>query len=138
MMKQYSIFDFPDLLPETALHIAAVIGNEAAEKLINAIGGARFKMGKGRLKTERLAMLTEALGEQTALDLLEVFGGEEIYIPRCDNAVKEVRNRNLLHDWQESLDSGKSKSMTCSKLAVKYRISDRTIYTIVKEAESKT
>lgn len=29
-MKQYSIFDFPDLLPDTALHIAAVIGEEAA------------------------------------------------------------------------------------------------------------
>lgn len=138
MMKQYSIFDFPELLPDTALHIAAVIGEEAAEKLIENIGGARFKMGKGCVKTERLAILTEAIGEQTALQLLKVFGGEEMYIPRCEKAVREARNRNLLHDWQQSLDSGKSQLMTCSKLAVKYRISDRTIYTIVKAAKGKT
>lgn len=95
-------------------------------------------MGKGCVKTERLAILTEAIGEQTALQLLKVFGGEEMYIPRCEKAVREARNRNLLHDWQQSLDSGKSQLMTCSKLAVKYRISDRTIYTIVKAAKGKT
>lgn len=136
-MKQYRIFDFPELLPDTALEIATAIGEEAAEKLINTIGGARFKIGVGKNKTERLAILTEAIGHETAGKLMAVFGGEELYIPRCEAAAREARNRNLLNDWQQNLDSGKSQLMTCSKLAVKYRISDRTIYSIVKAAKGK-
>ena len=51
------------LLPDTVLEIVDVIGLAATEQLVKAIGGARFKFGKGKVDTERLAILVEAIGE---------------------------------------------------------------------------
>ncbi|HFC8847602.1 TPA: mor transcription activator family protein, partial [Neisseria meningitidis] len=48
------------LLPDTVLDIVDVIGLAATEQLVKAIGGARFKFGKGKVDTERLAILVEA------------------------------------------------------------------------------
>lgn len=37
------------LLPDTVLDIVDVIGLAATEQLVKAIGGARFKFGKGKV-----------------------------------------------------------------------------------------
>lgn len=124
------IFDYPDLLPESVHEIAGVIGNEATEKLVKAIGGARFKMGKGVVETERLAILHEALGEEKTHELLEVYGGEELYIPCCHSAFRAARNDAIYDDFFRLKEQGKSGLMAATELAAKYCISERTIYTI--------
>ncbi len=58
------------------LDIVDVIGLAATEQLVKAIGGARFKFGKGKVDTERLAILVEAIGEVKTHELLQVYGGE--------------------------------------------------------------
>lgn len=60
------------LLPDSMLDIVEVIGVRAACDLVKAIGGARFKFGKGRQDTPRLHILFSAIGEAKTYDLLRV------------------------------------------------------------------
>ena len=70
-------------LPESMRQIAEVIGLDGAEKLVRSIGGARFKFGKGRHTTARMKLLRQVVGKAGTDKLAAVFGGDELYIPRC-------------------------------------------------------
>ena len=82
-------------LPESMRQIAGVIGLDGAERLVRAIGGARFKFGKGRQNTARMKLLHKAVGAADAAKLAAVFGGDELYIPRCSAQLRLVRNRRF-------------------------------------------
>ena len=59
-----------NLLPETVRQMADVIGIRATQDLVAALGGARFKFGKGREDTARLRLLFSAIGEAKTYELL--------------------------------------------------------------------
>lgn len=120
------------LLPETMVQIVDAIGVQAAHDLVKAIGGARFKFGKGKNDTPRLNMLFSAIGEAKTYELLRVFGGEELYVPRCEEALRELRNERFRAEFADLTEAkGMSRLMAMSVLCPKYQISDRTGYTIV-------
>ena len=121
------------LLPDSMLDIVEAIGVKAACDLVKAIGGARFKFGKGRQDTPRLNILFSAIGEAKAYDLLRVFGGEELYVPRCEEALRELRNEQFRRDFIALTTNGVSKLMAMSQLCPEYKISERTGYTIVRD-----
>ena len=50
------------LLPESMLDIVEAIGVKSACELVKAIGGARFKFGRGKQDTPRLHILFAAIG----------------------------------------------------------------------------
>lgn len=121
------------LLPDSMLDIVEVIGVRAAGDLVKAIGGARFKFGKGRQDTPRLHILFSAIGEAKTYDLLRVFGGEELYVPRCEEALRELRNEQFRNEFMLLTEQqGISRLMAMSQLCPKYQISERTGYTIVR------
>ncbi|UOO81186.1 mor transcription activator family protein [Uruburuella testudinis] len=121
------------LLPESMLDIVEAIGVRSACALVKAIGGARFKFGKGRQDTPRLNILFAAIGEAKTYQLLRVFGGEEMYVPRCEEALRELRNEQFRHEFLALTErEGKSKLMAMSALCPKYQISERTGYTIMR------
>ena len=63
--------------------------------------------------------------------LLRVFGGEELYVPRCEEALRELRNEQFRHEFLVLTErEGVSKLMAMSALCPKYKISERTGYTI--------
>lgn len=122
------------LLPDTVLDIVDVIGLAATEQLVKAIGGARFKFGKGKVDTERLAILVEAIGEVKTHELLQVYGGEELYVPRCSKALIQLRNHRFYQEFVKLRDIDKESGlMAMTKLCPKYGISSRTGYTIINE-----
>lgn len=121
------------LLPETVQGIVDVIGLQATMALVKAIGGARFKFGKGKEDTERLHILFASIGEAKTYELLRVYGGEELYVPRCENALREMRNERFRNDFLNLTEvEGKSGLMAMTELCPKYGISERTGYTIVR------
>ena len=131
-MKEIDLSRFRHLLPETMVQIVDVIGVKASLDLVKAIGGARFKFGKGKNDTPRLNMLFSAIGEEQTYALLRVFGGEELYVPRCEEALRELRNEQFRHDFFYLTErQGMSRLMAMSALCPRYKISDRTGYTIV-------
>lgn len=121
------------LLPDSMLDIVHAIGIKSAMDLVQAVGGARFKIGKGRRKTERLEILFSAIGEAKTYELLRMFGGEDLYIPRCEEALRELRNEQFRREFLDLIErQGVGKLMAMSKLCPKYKISERTGYTIVR------
>lgn len=120
------------LLPESMLDIVEAIGVKSACELVKAIGGARFKFGRGKQDTPRLHILFAAIGEAKTYQLLRVFGGEELYVPRCEEALRELRNEQFRRDFIALTTNGVSKLMAMSQLCPEYKISERTGYTIVR------
>lgn len=119
------------LLPEAVLDMIDVIGFEAAEKLVKSLGGVTFFIGKGVQNTPRLKMLEAVIGVDATLALIEVFGGDSVYIPRCDAALRHLRNQRLISDVNEAVANGTSISMALLELCPKYGISDRLAWDIL-------
>ena len=124
-----------DCLPESMQQIAEVIGLDGAERLVRAVGGARFKFGKGRHNTARMKLLRQAVGKAGA-DKLAAFGGDELYIPRCTVQLRKVRNRRFRAAFMALTDGGKtSKAMALTELCPQFGLSHRTADKILAERE---
>lgn len=124
-------------LPESMRQIAEVIGLDGAEKLVRSIGGARFKFGKGRQNTARMKLLHKAVGAADAAKLAAVFGGDELYIPRCSAQLRLVRNRRFRAAFAALTNGGKtSKAMALTELCPQFGLSHRTADKILSEREA--
>lgn len=124
-------------LPESMRQIAEVIGLDGAEKLVRSIGGARFKFGKGRQNTARMKLLHKAVGAADAAKLAAVFGGDELYIPRCSAQLRLVRNRRFRAAFAALTNGGKtSKAMALTELCPQFGLSHRTADKILAEREA--
>lgn len=115
------------LLPESVIVIAELIGFPATAELLKALGGATFPVGKGlrALGAGRANLLKETIGEENASLLVRHFGGEVLYLPRCDRALRELRNRSFLNEFEGLRDSGVSSLRVMTSLCPKYGFSDR-------------
>jgi len=124
-------------LPESMRQIAEVIGLDGAEKLVRSIGGARFKFGKGRQNTARMKLLHKAVGAADAVKLAAVFGGDELYIPRCSAQLRLMRNRRFRAAFAALTNGGKtSKAMALTELCPQFGLSHRTADKILAEREA--
>jgi Mor family transcriptional regulator len=71
-----------------------------------------------------LADLVELIGTAATTKLIAVYGGEKIWIPRCAQALRDIRDRRIIAAY----DGGQS----ASRLAREHSLTDRQIYTILK------
>ena len=115
------------LLPETVLNIAELIGFPATVELIKALGGTTFPVGKGirAMGASRARLLKDTVGEDNASILVKHFGGETLYLPRCDRALRELRNRAFLTEFKAMRDTGVPSPRAMTELCPKYGFSDR-------------
>lgn len=130
-----NLSEFADSLPESVQNIVDVIGLADTEKLVKAVGGTRFKFGKGKHETARLKLLQQTIGTAQTEKLLAVFGGDVMYIPRCQLALQKLRNRRFRAAYAELTQQGVSKAMALLQLCPEYGISQRTADGILKERE---
>ncbi|MCQ4171722.1 MULTISPECIES: Mor transcription activator family protein [Hafniaceae] len=115
------------LLPESVQQIADLIGYPATARLLDVLGGTTFPVGKGlrAMGATRAALLKQTVGEDNAALLVKHFGGEVLYLPRCDRALRELRNRSFLDEFNQLRDNGISSLMVMTQLCPKYGFSDR-------------
>ncbi|BCL49824.1 MULTISPECIES: Mor transcription activator family protein [Citrobacter] len=140
-MNQYHSDDLERvkaLLPETVLHIAELIGFPATAALLKAFGGSTFPIGKGlrALGVQRVRLLHEAVGEENALILMKNLGGERVYLPRCDAALRKLRNMAFLQEFDALRNQGTSSLRAMTELCPKYGFSDRFAWELVSMAKS--
>ena len=83
------------LLPETIQQIAGLIGLPRTLELVAALGGTTFPVPKNqrRLGQVRYEALAEVIGVDGADALTRHFGGEILSIPKCEAALRELRDR---------------------------------------------
>lgn len=121
-------------LPPMVCEFAEVIGWQATEDLIKALGGINFDFCTGARDSQRLQILYNIIGQQKAHQLIQRFGGSSEYIPRCDKALRTLRNARFKYDFMRLTElEKKSGRMAMIELCPRYGISDRTAWDIVRK-----
>jgi len=79
--------------PASIETLAEYLGDGAAARICMALGGTQLKVPRGQYGKTWLLMV-ELLGQDAAIEMIECFGGESIYIAR--NAAEERAARAAL------------------------------------------
>ncbi|OOF50285.1 mor transcription activator family protein [Rodentibacter genomosp. 1] len=115
--------DVAELLPESVQQMVDLVGFPTVEKIITHFGGATFRFTDG---VHYFPKLKELIGLENAMKLREVFRGEWLYIPRCQTALRVLRNYHFKADYDHLTQTKKTSGrMAMLELCPKYQISDR-------------
>ncbi|AXP38833.1 mor transcription activator family protein [Haemophilus influenzae] len=121
-------------LPEIVLEMVELVGFVDVEKIINQFGGATFRFTDGSVYFPRLKAL---IGLESAVKLRHYFQAEEVYIPRCEVALRLLRNERLKADFDYITQTEKKSGRTAMlELCQKYRLSDRQAWEIVRTQQT--
>ncbi|GAB6035804.1 Mor transcription activator family protein [Fundidesulfovibrio butyratiphilus] len=114
--------------------VTPILGHETASRLVRALGGTTFPVPK-RANAQgevRYRMLAAVIGEEAADLLVYHFGGEDLYIPRGARAMQARRDAEINAAFVREIKSGRSSTDVVNGLAMKYKLSDRRIWNILK------
>ena len=109
-----------DNYPGIYQDMAQTIGDDATAKLVEQYGGTRLYIPY-KLNPEH--PLCQLLGHETSQQLSSEYGGMTVEIPRA--IMLQIRKRN------ELIMADSAAGMSQSKLARKYRLTERTIRKII-------
>lgn len=118
-------------LPNSVLGFVQLIGLEATLAMVSKFGGAeiRFVKDRSNLKFERIS---NVIGVDAAMRLADEYNGERwIYIPRCDKALRKIRDREIVCEYDELINKGWSCREAANELAIKHGINYRQIERVV-------
>lgn len=125
------------LMPATFAGVVEIVGVKAAYELVLKYRGTSFKIGQNQRKGGRALhfCLAEIVGEEAAGRIETALAGQrELYIPKCDKALRELRNRQIRRQFDE-LTTQKPYPMTATlasrNLAHEYNLTGRMINEIV-------
>ncbi|MBF0273459.1 MAG: hypothetical protein HQL98_15530 [Magnetococcales bacterium] len=108
-------------IPDSLQELVRVVGAEGALRLVAGFGGLTLALPT-RLKPD--GDLVRLLGWETAEALVAWGGGDRIYIPRAERALRCLRDQEIRRrvDAREPV----------ADLARQYRLSERRIWAILK------
>lgn len=121
-------------LPKQAREIADLIGLEATLRLVSVYGGMTlsFSSGKGPVRAEigtRRDIIEKLIGKAKTALLFKHYASEIVYLPRCASALKRVRDVEICSESDEGA--------TLGELAAKHRLTERQVWTILKDSSDK-
>jgi hypothetical protein len=122
------------LLPGVATEFAKVIGLKSTVSLIAEFGGMNWRFAKSRppsgLAAQRFEEMAAVIGADNAILLGATFTDEEIYIPRCTVAMKALRDRQIIKDFDQLIRETSTRE-AFNQLARRYQRSAKAIAYIV-------
>lgn len=123
------------LLPRQILDIAGAVGMPTAMRLVEELGGTSWEFAKGSNRNGliRVAALADLLGEEAASKLTRHLGGEKIYIPRCADALRRLRDLKIHREFEAEIRKGASANAAVAALAREFKLSDRWVWEILKQ-----
>lgn len=125
-----------NLLPESAKALIHVLGYAATTKLINRFGGVTLaaKSGAARERSGGVhALLREVLSDEESQKLIAYLGADQFYIPRCDAALRQLRNARFIVALAEQQELGLSLRQAMALLCPEFGISDRQGWKLISE-----
>lgn len=122
------------VLPRQVLDIADAIGLPATQRLVEKLGGTTWLVAKGvrRLGIIRHQALVDVIGIEAADIMAKRWANVQLYIPRCDAALRAVRDFDINAQYVEGVRNGVSANALVACLALKHNLSDRRIWEILK------
>ena len=104
-------------------------------RLLYAFGGQSIRVPRN-LPKNKGHMLRKLLGVACLRKLMAVFGGTNIYVPRCTALMNRLRQRTIVKDFSHSTRRGSSSTAAVATLARRHGISDRRVWQILKKENS--
>jgi len=98
--------------------------------LVDDLGGQDFRIPVCR-DAEQLEHLVELIGPRAADRVRQHFAVQEIYIARCDAALRAERNRRLIARYEALLAEGLSSCSAVTVVVREFRLSNRQVEKIV-------
>ncbi|MBI2381872.1 MAG: DNA transposition protein [Gammaproteobacteria bacterium] len=131
MAADYSI------LPEQAQDLIRLIGLAPAMALVRELGGTTFMVPKGKTSQGQAALerLAEIIGDDKADILAFEYGSTSLYVPRCWDALMRFRNIEISREFERRCRHEAANHLV-AELARRYRLSDRRIFSILKQTDS--
>lgn len=114
-----------DNLPKSVRDIIELVGLHPAMALVREFPGNIIKVPTGSVEDGKMRMrLIGLMGPEAADKFIATYGGERLAIPRCVEAMRDERDRQIIGDY----DAGKP----VSSLAFQFGLTERQIRTILK------
>ena len=85
-----------------------------------------LRQAKSEDMTEEQKILIDTVGADCFMELVRVYGGSCVYIPKNDNIMRSIRNRNIRNDFN---------GHNFKELAIKYGLTVARIRGCSKETE---
>lgn len=123
----------PEMLPDAVADIADIIGLNKTLLLVQKLGGVDFAIPMGNLQWSSEQLLIDAIGESAAAELMTAYGGERLYIPRCQAACIKLRNHEFRVAIEMMVASGKTQTAAIRQYAPQYGFTERWAYKILSE-----
>lgn len=127
------IMQHEDSMPAMAREIAGLIGMPDTLRLVEALGGTTFPVPKrgNKLGELRFSMLEQAVGVKAAEILCQQYGGTNLYIPRCAEVLRRIRDTEMVFHFDREI-KGRSANAVVAEIALMYGLSDRRVWHILK------
>ena len=128
-----------NMLPRQVLEISEAIGMPATQRLVDALGGTTWPVaqGKRRLGIIRHEALVEVIGVEAAQIMAKHWANVQLYIPRCDAALRSLRDHQINQQFEQGVREGISANTLVAELARGNQLSDRRIWEILKMPTSQ-
>ena len=136
-MTEQDFADVKHLLPQSVVALITVIGLEAAFHMVKVWGGTISNRRRNTRQSRILhAQLVEDIGEEAAGRLERAYVGQPfLAIPRCWDAMRELRNRFIRRQYDAMSAEGLSDLFIVRELVLAHKLSTRNIRYILKEAD---
>lgn len=138
-LNNINISDIQHLLPDAAIGLIQVAGMEAAMALITTYPGTTFPIGRNQTRAGKALhmALAEVVGEQEAIRLETAYAAQRrLWIPKCDDAIREVRNRYIRQQFDQFTHQGKMSSVLAVRnLALANKLTERRVWEIIKQTD---
>ncbi|MGK5746759.1 Mor transcription activator family protein [Proteus mirabilis] len=129
-----------NLLPDSAKQLIDVIGYNATSRLISRFGGVTLAGVSGEA-AERTGgihrLLREVLNEDECKQLLHYIGKTAFYIPRCEEAFRQIRNQRFIKELLTLGEQGRSRRQAMALLCPKYGFSDRIGWKLLRDLDAE-
>lgn len=126
-------------LPVVAQELAEAVGLPKALRLVETLGGTTFPVPKRETKQGelRFAVLADVVGVEAAEVLVRRYGSTDLYIPKCAEALRRLRDAAICREY-DALIKSVSGNEAVQRLARSHRLSDRQIFNILKREPVST
>lgn len=131
-LSHLSPSELSSLLPDSIAQIVHSIGLAKTIALVDKLGGTTFPISRHQVARGdvRYFVLVDVVGVDAANILTDTYGGESLYIPRCNGLLIALRNHAICEEF-EQLTAQQASPAVVSTLARKHRLSDRWIWRIL-------
>ncbi len=132
---------YREKLPDTAQLLYDVLKDaQVLQNLLQHFGGHTLRIPArwpphGETQNTTKHPLRQVLSPEHMQSLVRHFSGTELYIPKCNKYLCQVRNVAIVSSFSAATRQGISSGQAVQELARRYQLSDRRIWGILKSTE---